>query len=224
MPEVSEAPEVPEAVGVPSGDQQPGEEPRVPSPPPQPPLGSGGEPLRPSTGERPPIGDCSLCGAAPSLVCPSCDGQAFCDACDDLFHRHPSRDQHKRDQLQQPPPGRSAPPPGCRVRSASIFFYSFLSVSPQESAPSAGPRPCTPSAPPAARSCVRTVTSSSTRTPTAGGTAGASWQPPKPPGEEGPRKEPRGAKKIILSRKVFVAVMNLVRLFKLSSRFLLYFI
>ncbi|CAN9506077.1 unnamed protein product [Ophioblennius macclurei] len=44
---------------------------------------------------------CNLCGGASSLLCPSCNNQLFCDACDDLFHRHPSRANHKRDKLQK---------------------------------------------------------------------------------------------------------------------------
>ncbi|XP_054621582.1 E3 ubiquitin-protein ligase RNF31-like isoform X1 [Dunckerocampus dactyliophorus] len=41
---------------------------------------------------------CNLCGGSAALVCPSCDNQAFCDACDDLFHRHPARTNHIRDR------------------------------------------------------------------------------------------------------------------------------
>uniref|UniRef100_A0A3B4X4C7 E3 ubiquitin-protein ligase RNF31-like n=1 Tax=Seriola lalandi dorsalis TaxID=1841481 RepID=A0A3B4X4C7_SERLL len=51
--------------------------------------------------------ECNLCGSATSLVCPSCDNQAFCDACDILFHRHPSRANHKRDKLQKTNQGMS---------------------------------------------------------------------------------------------------------------------
>ncbi|KAL6097487.1 rnf31 [Pungitius sinensis] len=158
-------PEELEVVGVPSGDQQPGDEPCVPSPPspppqtPPPPQASGGEPLRPST-----VGDCSLCGAAPSLVCSSCDSRAFCDACDDLFHRHPSRDQHKRDQLQQQPPpgicticGTSAVQAQCSTCSQKLcdncdqLFHSHpdrrghsrsLLAAPKTSSPSLSPWQC----------------------------------------------------------------------------------
>uniref|UniRef100_A0A3P8W8T6 Ring finger protein 31 n=1 Tax=Cynoglossus semilaevis TaxID=244447 RepID=A0A3P8W8T6_CYNSE len=45
--------------------------------------------------------ECNLCGSSSSLVCPSCNGQCFCDACDGLFHRHPSRASHKRDKIQK---------------------------------------------------------------------------------------------------------------------------
>ncbi|XP_061615021.1 E3 ubiquitin-protein ligase RNF31-like [Phyllopteryx taeniolatus] len=41
---------------------------------------------------------CNLCGGPATIVCPSCDSQSFCDACDDLFHRHPTRTNHKRDR------------------------------------------------------------------------------------------------------------------------------
>uniref|UniRef100_A0A3P8SIA2 Uncharacterized protein n=1 Tax=Amphiprion percula TaxID=161767 RepID=A0A3P8SIA2_AMPPE len=44
---------------------------------------------------------CNLCGGASSLLCPSCDSQPFCDACDDRYHRHPSRASHKRDKIQK---------------------------------------------------------------------------------------------------------------------------
>ncbi|XP_056289401.1 E3 ubiquitin-protein ligase RNF31-like isoform X2 [Pseudoliparis swirei] len=65
----------------------------------------GGQPLKPAT-----AGGCSLCGAASSLVCSSCDGRTFCDACDDLFHRLPARANHRR----------AAPPVGvCTICSCS---------------------------------------------------------------------------------------------------------
>ncbi|XP_019729869.1 E3 ubiquitin-protein ligase RNF31-like [Hippocampus comes] len=41
---------------------------------------------------------CNLCGGSAVVVCPSCANQSFCDACDDLFHRHPARTSHKREQ------------------------------------------------------------------------------------------------------------------------------
>ena len=53
----------------------------------------------------PAVRDCNLCGGPSSLLCPSCDGQTFCDACDDLYHRHPSRGSHKRDNIQKPKQG-----------------------------------------------------------------------------------------------------------------------
>ncbi|XP_034415980.1 E3 ubiquitin-protein ligase RNF31-like [Cyclopterus lumpus] len=66
----------------------------------KPALDPGGQPLK-----TPTASDCSLCGAAASsLVCPSCDGQTFCDACDDLFHRLPSRANHRRDKTQKAQP------------------------------------------------------------------------------------------------------------------------
>lgn len=39
---------------------------------------------------------CNMCGCVASQLCPSCNNQLLCDACDDLFHRHPSRANHKR--------------------------------------------------------------------------------------------------------------------------------
>uniref|UniRef100_A0A3Q0SMN5 Uncharacterized protein n=1 Tax=Amphilophus citrinellus TaxID=61819 RepID=A0A3Q0SMN5_AMPCI len=50
--------------------------------------------------------ECSLCGGVASLFCSSCDNPHFCDACDDLFHRHPNRATHKRDKLQQNKPSK----------------------------------------------------------------------------------------------------------------------
>lgn len=52
----------------------------------------------------PVVTDCSMCGSASLLVCPSCNNQCFCDACDDLYHRHPARAAHKRNQLHKPKP------------------------------------------------------------------------------------------------------------------------
>ncbi|KAK5877965.1 hypothetical protein CesoFtcFv8_025422 [Champsocephalus esox] len=58
------------------------------------------QPPTPSTGSTP-ASNCNLCGATTTLFCPSCDNQSFCDACDGLFHRHPSRANHKRDKIQK---------------------------------------------------------------------------------------------------------------------------
>ncbi|KAG7524316.1 hypothetical protein JOB18_010307 [Solea senegalensis] len=77
------------------------------SPPPKPPQRLVAPPLKakPSAGEAAVAvcvgSECNLCGVAPSLVCPPCGGQSFCDACDLLFHRHPSRANHKRDKIHQ---------------------------------------------------------------------------------------------------------------------------
>uniref|UniRef100_A0A8C7Y1W6 RBR-type E3 ubiquitin transferase n=1 Tax=Oryzias sinensis TaxID=183150 RepID=A0A8C7Y1W6_9TELE len=46
--------------------------------------------------------DCGLCGMTSSVLCSSCNGRAFCDACNDLFHRHPSRASHQRTQRKDP--------------------------------------------------------------------------------------------------------------------------
>ncbi|XP_072307399.1 E3 ubiquitin-protein ligase RNF31-like [Eucyclogobius newberryi] len=56
----------------------------------------------PRQGNAPPVvADCSLCGSSSMFACPSCNGQSFCDACDDLYHRHPARAAHKREPLLQ---------------------------------------------------------------------------------------------------------------------------
>ncbi|CAJ1061356.1 E3 ubiquitin-protein ligase RNF31-like isoform X2 [Xyrichtys novacula] len=60
----------------------------------------GQRPQTPPTGSLT-VGECNLCGGPSSLVCPSCDKKPFCDACDDFFHRHPARANHKRDKLQK---------------------------------------------------------------------------------------------------------------------------
>ena len=51
------------------------------------------------------MSECNLCGGASSLLCPPCDNRPFCDACDDLYHRHPSRAAHKRNKIQKPEQG-----------------------------------------------------------------------------------------------------------------------
>ncbi|KAJ8336498.1 hypothetical protein SKAU_G00377180 [Synaphobranchus kaupii] len=53
------------------------------------------------TGET---GGCSLCGNTPSLFCPPCGSIPFCESCDRVFHRHPSRASHKHEctQVQKP--------------------------------------------------------------------------------------------------------------------------
>ncbi|XP_062335867.1 E3 ubiquitin-protein ligase RNF31-like isoform X1 [Osmerus eperlanus] len=45
-------------------------------------------------------GECNLCGGVPTLLCPSCASTPFCDSCDHLYHRHPSRANHKRERIQ----------------------------------------------------------------------------------------------------------------------------
>nr|CBN82184.1 RING finger protein 31 [Dicentrarchus labrax] len=70
----------------------------VVTPPPKPAQSPGGQPLKPLTGS-PAVSECNLCGGPSSLVCPSCDSRPFCDACDDLFHRHPARANHKREKI-----------------------------------------------------------------------------------------------------------------------------
>ncbi|XP_040921571.1 E3 ubiquitin-protein ligase RNF31-like [Toxotes jaculatrix] len=82
------------------GEEQRGDKPQVLSPSPKPAQSLLGQSLKPSAGSLT-QSECNLCGRASSLVCPSCDNQHFCDACDDLFHRHPSRANHKRDKIQK---------------------------------------------------------------------------------------------------------------------------
>ncbi|XP_072234593.1 E3 ubiquitin-protein ligase RNF31-like isoform X1 [Leuresthes tenuis] len=91
-----------ESVATVPAEEQQGDEPRAPSPStkpdPKPQL-----PQRPKPATAPPaVSECNLCGGASSLLCPPCDNQPFCDACDDLYHRHPSRAAHKRDKIQKP--------------------------------------------------------------------------------------------------------------------------
>ncbi|XP_029385439.1 E3 ubiquitin-protein ligase RNF31-like isoform X2 [Echeneis naucrates] len=87
------------AAEIPPGEEHHVEEPLVRSPSPKPAQSLVAQPLKP-----PPASECNLCGTASSLVCPSCDSQMFCDACDDLFHRHPARANHKRDKIQRTKP------------------------------------------------------------------------------------------------------------------------
>ncbi|XP_067433954.1 E3 ubiquitin-protein ligase RNF31-like [Thunnus thynnus] len=90
---------VSDVVVSPPGEEQHGDEPQVLSPSPKPTQAPvHGQPLKPSTG-APTASYCNLCGGTVSLLCPSCDNKPFCDACDDLFHRHPSRANHKRDKI-----------------------------------------------------------------------------------------------------------------------------
>uniref|UniRef100_H3CTG2 Ring finger protein 31 n=1 Tax=Tetraodon nigroviridis TaxID=99883 RepID=H3CTG2_TETNG len=83
-----------DAVVTQPGDKQQQEEDQ--QPPPSPSSILTAQPLKPS-----PAAVCNLCGSPSSVVCPSCDSPSFCDACDDLFHRHPSRATHKRDKIQK---------------------------------------------------------------------------------------------------------------------------
>ncbi|KAJ8268636.1 hypothetical protein COCON_G00138080 [Conger conger] len=93
---------------IPSGERKWEREalPLSPSLPPMPALSPSLAPtsLRPAPGPAPgpapQAGDCSLCGAASSLLCPPCGSIPFCESCDLVFHRHPSRASHKRESTQ----------------------------------------------------------------------------------------------------------------------------
>nr|XP_046226825.1 E3 ubiquitin-protein ligase RNF31-like [Scatophagus argus] len=82
------------------GEEQQVAKVQVHSPPPKPTQVPAGQGLKSPTGS-PAASVCNLCGGPSALVCPSCDSQTFCDACDDLFHRHPSRASHKRYETQK---------------------------------------------------------------------------------------------------------------------------
>uniref|UniRef100_A0A3Q4H128 E3 ubiquitin-protein ligase RNF31-like n=1 Tax=Neolamprologus brichardi TaxID=32507 RepID=A0A3Q4H128_NEOBR len=72
------------------------------------------------------LSECSLCGGDASLFCSSCDNPHFCDACDDLFHRHPNRASHKRDKLQQTK--QSRPSYICKTKvkpRLCLFFVAY---------------------------------------------------------------------------------------------------
>ncbi|XP_047424660.1 E3 ubiquitin-protein ligase RNF31-like [Mugil cephalus] len=72
------------------------DKPQIPPPPAEPVPAP-----RALTSVSPAASSCNLCGGASTLNCPSCDNQPFCDACDDILHRHPSRASHKRDKIQK---------------------------------------------------------------------------------------------------------------------------
>lgn len=80
---------------LPGEEKQQGDKPQV-----LPLLANPAQVLKPSAGSAT-VSECSLCGGVASLLCSSCDNRNFCDACDDLFHRHPNRATHKREKLQQ---------------------------------------------------------------------------------------------------------------------------
>ncbi|KAM8881662.1 E3 ubiquitin-protein ligase RNF31-like [Synchiropus picturatus] len=79
-------------VSVPPSDPRPGS---APSPAPRRPP----RPAGPQGSQH-----CGVCGGAASLVCPSCDNQTFCEACDHVYHRHPSRTSHRRVKRAQAKP------------------------------------------------------------------------------------------------------------------------
>ncbi|XP_061569952.1 E3 ubiquitin-protein ligase RNF31-like isoform X2 [Cololabis saira] len=81
------------------------DKPPVPTPRTKPAPGTEpAQPLRPAPAAAAAATECNLCGRPAALLCPSCDDQTFCDACDDLYHRHPSRASHKRDSVQKSSP------------------------------------------------------------------------------------------------------------------------
>lgn len=44
-----------------------------------------------------PLQKCELCGSTtPAIKCQECNGKLFCPSCDDMFHRHPKRQNHAR--------------------------------------------------------------------------------------------------------------------------------
>lgn len=139
-----------------------------------------------SSPECPPGGNCNLCGGPSSLVCPSCDNQPLCDACDDLFHRHPSRANHKRDKIPKTKQGVShhSEPQSDHVSSVRLFLSIIFFLSTQRSAASVASPPSTLSAPPASRGCVRSATCFTTPIPSAKDTRGPSPRWPRPPGQD----------------------------------------
>lgn len=68
---------------------------------------------------------CNLCGGPSSVVCPSCD-RHFCDACDDLYHRHPSRASHKREKIQKSKQG-------LFFQKEEVFQETLREISPHSS-------------------------------------------------------------------------------------------
>ncbi|CAL8292544.1 unnamed protein product [Lota lota] len=48
----------------------------------------------------PPSDGCNVCGADSTVTCLSCSPRLFCDACDGLYHRNPTRANHKRQPIQ----------------------------------------------------------------------------------------------------------------------------
>ncbi|XP_068200092.1 E3 ubiquitin-protein ligase RNF31 [Antennarius striatus] len=101
--EVQEEETLTDAAVIQPGDERQGDKLQVLSPPSEPSQTPGGPPPNPLTGS-PVLRDCNLCGCPSYAVCPSCDNQPFCDACDDLIHRHPSRTNHKRDKIHKSKP------------------------------------------------------------------------------------------------------------------------
>ncbi|KAJ8339656.1 hypothetical protein SKAU_G00342890 [Synaphobranchus kaupii] len=67
-------------------------------PPPKPVQSPGVTPSSPPPAAQTEEG-CKLCGSSPSLSCPPC-GSVFCETCDEIFHRHPERNNHAREKMQ----------------------------------------------------------------------------------------------------------------------------
>ncbi|XP_028289067.1 E3 ubiquitin-protein ligase RNF31-like isoform X2 [Parambassis ranga] len=94
---------VTDSVVIPPGEEQQADKPQTLSPPTKPAPGPGQvtQNLQTLSAGSPAASVCGLCGGASSVRCPSCENQSYCDACDDLVHRHPSRANHKRDKPQK---------------------------------------------------------------------------------------------------------------------------
>ncbi|KAI1888856.1 hypothetical protein AGOR_G00173080 [Albula goreensis] len=45
-------------------------------------------------------GNCNLCGGSPSVLCHPCGSSFFCGQCDQIYHRHPERTNHKREKIK----------------------------------------------------------------------------------------------------------------------------
>lgn len=127
--------------------------------------------------------ECNLCGSSSSLVCPSCNGQCFCDACDGLFHRHPSRASHKRDKIQKISEGESKRP-GKKSQNYCCYICMYICYPFKRPVASVVSLSSSLTAPPVSKDCVWTVTKSFTPTPTVKDTTEFSWHWPKLLGEQ----------------------------------------
>ncbi|XP_064611767.1 E3 ubiquitin-protein ligase lubel-like [Liolophura sinensis] len=81
------------------------------------------------------ISTCDICGEnSPEMICTICDSKQLCVSCDEKWHRHPKRQSHKRNRLNEPEVSQSSPAVDVRSNKHSTAppIGNSLSIQPSQ--------------------------------------------------------------------------------------------